>query len=361
MNKIVVLFTIALLGLFSCTTDSIDDQVLSESTSNDEKSLQVISKFIPKVYATGDSKGNIATVWIDGVTTELTDGTQTARGNSITLDSNDNVYVAGIERNGSRNVAKLWINGVENNLTNGVNNGYASSVIVDNQNNVYVGGYDGVNGKIWEIGGTTQTFAPLTSGNVVRIRSVFKLGSDLFACGYEMNSNGTNPNYRVWRNSSLLFSSSGSTNTVANSIFVVPSPKLTLGFTAYVTGRIGNRAVVWKNGSPIYLSNGAYSASAESVYVVGHDVFVAGYEYTGSGRLAKLWKNGVATNLTTDVTGDALASSVFVKNSHVFAGGTVRNPIYSNVANVATVWRGRNTTSLSTQNYSNHIYSIYAK
>ena len=53
MNKIVVLFTITLLGLFSCTTDSIEDQTFSESTSNDEKTSLVISKFIPKVYATG--------------------------------------------------------------------------------------------------------------------------------------------------------------------------------------------------------------------------------------------------------------------------------------------------------------------
>ena len=358
MNKIVVLFTITLLGLFSCTTDSIEDQTFSESTSNDEKTSLVISKFIPKVYATGyeriwstnPSQKNTATVWRDGIATALTDGTQTARGNSITVDTDDNVYVAGIESNGSRNVAKLWINGAENNLTNGANNGYASSVIVDNENNVYVGGYDGINGKIWEIGGTTQTFAPSVPGNTVRITSIFKQGSDLYACG---SDNGA----KVWKNNELLFSFNG----IAKSIFVIPSPKQLLGVTVYVAGREGSQAVVWKNGTPIYLSDGTYSASAESVYVVGNDVFVAGYEYTGSGRLAKLWKNGVARNLTTDVTGDALASSVFVKDSHVFAGGTVRNPSYSNVPNVATVWRGHITTSLSTQNYLHNISSIYAK
>ena len=119
---------------------------------------------------------------------------------------------------------------------------------------------------------------------------------------------------------------------------------------------------------------GTYTAMAESVHVSGANVYVAGYAYTGAGRLATLWRNGVANNLTTDITGDAYASSVYVKNLNAFVGGANRNPNFSNVANVATVWRYKapgllgsqsysdiTTSSWSTQNYHHGIYSIYVK
>ncbi|WP_299431395.1 hypothetical protein [uncultured Aquimarina sp.] len=368
MNKITVLFTITLLGLlFSCTADRLEDQTVSEMESDMEKRRPVIiidTYLPPTTYAAGFERiwssanplqKRTATVWVNGVATALTDGTQAAAGNSVVVDAADNVYVAGFESNGTKNVAKLWVNGVVNSLTNGINSGSANSVFVDDSNNVYVGGYDGSNAKLWQIGGATQTFTPVETNNVVRITSVFKYNTDVYACGYEMSASGTNPNHKVWKNGSPLFSLGGITNnSSANSIFVSSGD-------VYVAGKEGTKAVVWKNGVPTYLSNGTYNASAKSVYVSGLGVHVAGYEYTGSGRVAKLWKNGVGTNLTTDVNGNAYASSVYVKNFIVFAGGTVRNPTYSNAPNVATVWTNNVPASWSTQNYEHEIFSIYAE
>ncbi|MBA3673788.1 MAG: hypothetical protein H0W75_02340 [Chitinophagaceae bacterium] len=76
---------------------------------------------------------------------------------------------------------------------------------------------------------------------------------------------------------------------------------------------IGNTKVakIWKNGVATSLSDGTKDASAYSVFVSGSDVYVAGKEEAGSITIAKLWKNGVATSLSTANSG---ALGVFVKS-----------------------------------------------
>jgi hypothetical protein len=49
-----------------------------------------------------------------------------------------------------------------------------------------------------------------------------------------------------------------------------------------------------------------------SIFISGVDVSAIGYESNGTKDVAKLWKNGVATNLS-DATKDAGADVVFVK------------------------------------------------
>jgi hypothetical protein len=77
------------------------------------------------------------------------------------------------------------------------------------------------------------------------------------------------------------------------------NPKVT---TVYAAGRVYNGtrfvAKLWKNGMATNLTNGATDADAFSVFVSGNDVYVAGEESNGTKIVAKLWKNGVATNLT---------------------------------------------------------------
>ena len=90
-------------------------------------------------------------------------------------------------------------------------------------------------------------------------------------------------------------------------------------------------AKLWKNGVAQNLTTGVNNAYAYSVHVSGNDVYVAGYERNAENRgIAKLWKNGVAQNLT-DGTAHAVARSVFVSGNNVYVAG--------NEGGVARLWR----------------------
>jgi hypothetical protein len=69
-------------------------------------------------------------------------------------------------------------------------------------------------------------------------------------------------------------------------------------------------AKVWKNGVATTLSTDY--GSAESVVVSGGDVYVAGYETENNLTVSKLWKNGVGVALSTG-SNNAAAYSVAVK------------------------------------------------
>jgi hypothetical protein len=82
-----------------------------------------------------------------------------------------------------------------------------------------------------------------------------------------------------------------------------------------------NVAKLWKNGIATNLTDGTHDASAQSVFVNGADVYAAGYEQNSNGiYMTKLWKNGVATNLT-DSTYNVYANSVYVSGSDVYVAG----------------------------------------
>jgi hypothetical protein len=79
-------------------------------------------------------------------------------------------------------------------------------------------------------------------------------------------------------------------------------------------------AKLWKNGVATNLTNGTNSAYATSVFVKDTDVFVAGFEFSGSHSVAKYWKNGIATNLT-DGTNSAQAELIYALGNDIYVAG----------------------------------------
>jgi hypothetical protein len=121
----------------------------------------------------------------------------------------------------------------------------------------------------------------------------------------------------------------------------------------YVAGVEGT-AKVWKNGVVTNLSNAVDSSAAFSVFVSGNDVYVAGYER----KFAKLWKNGVGTNLTNG-TGDAEANSVFVVGNDVYVVGSERTIVNNNIGQFAKLWKNGIETNLTTSGFESNAKSVY--
>lgn len=146
----------------------------------------------------------------------------------------------------------------------------------------------------------------------------------------------------VWKDGEALNFTNGLYNSFATSVHVDDK-------TFYVSGieAVGHHyATYWKtvDGVPqpiAALNETTNDAETFSMFVNGTDVYVAGTENQGAGvgYVAKVWKNGSATQLTTSVGG---AFSVFVSGSDVYVAGI--EPTDAGAS--AMLWKNGTGTSL---------------
>src|SRR5659263_64024 len=124
------------------------------------------------------------------------------------------------------------------------------------------------------------------------------VGTDVFVVGYDGDA-------KYWKNGTAISLTDGSEYATVNAITVV-------GTDVYVAGSGHNNgndvAKYWKNGTAISLTDGSKASMAFAISVVGTDVYVAGFE----NNEAKYWKNGVGTNIATDVSLNTLALAMFI-------------------------------------------------
>lgn len=176
------------------------------------------------VYVAGTAEvpfpNNLAAIiWKDGLTTNLTtNGTTSAGANSIFLSGTD-VYVAGSEQIQGSYVAKVWKNGVVTILSNAFSD--ANSVFTSGTD-VYVAGRDRVPlgpgsmpdlPTVWKNG--VATYLSNVNGEA---KSVFVYGTDVYVSGFQ--SGAANDKATIWKNGLAINLSDGTTNSVANSIYV---------------------------------------------------------------------------------------------------------------------------------------------
>ena len=279
----------------------------------------------------------------------------TAYGNELTFTTiapttTPDVYVAG----SIGYDAVLWKNGIANYLTNGSisTTASANSVFVTGTD-VYVAGYQhsswGDIAKVWKNGVATNLgggLYPNGSSYDAHANSVFVSGTDVYVAGYAFNA------AIIWKNGVATTLAGGTTNNYAEAFSVVVS-----GTDVYVAGAAevpfpnSLAAKVWKNGIAINLTtNGSAYASAQSVFLSGTDVYVAGRErFSGSADpVGNIWKNSVATTLSNVFSG---ANSVFVSGTDIYVAGT------GGVQQVATVWKNGVVTYLS--NVSGKANSVF--
>ncbi|MEO6720209.1 MAG: carboxypeptidase regulatory-like domain-containing protein [Ferruginibacter sp.] len=244
-----------------------------------------------------------------------------------------NVYVAG----SIGNTAVVWKNGVATNLTNGTYPAAAKSVFVSGTD-VYVAGYEhsswGDIAKVWKNGVATNLgggLYPNGSSYDAHANSVFVSGTDVYVAGFAADG------ATIWKNGVATKLAGGSTQNYAEAFSVfVSGTDVYVAVTAEVPFPNHLAAKVWKNSVTTNLTtNGATTAGANSVFVSGTDVYVAGGEQIQGSGGAKVWKNGVATTLSNVSSG---AKSVFISGTDVYVAGE---------EGVPTLWENGVATYLS--------------
>ena len=115
-------------------------------------------------------------------------------------------------------------------------------------------------------------------------------------------------------------------------------------------------AKIWENGISTNLTDGKSFAQPTSVFVSGNDIYVVGSEIKAGINVARLWKNGVATNLT-DGSHDAAARSVFVAGTDVYVLGIENDGRKF----VPKVWKNEVPTELRHGSGNVDVSSIFVK
>jgi hypothetical protein len=282
-----------------------------------------------------------------------------------TTPTPENVFVVGLESNGIGPLqAKLWNNGRIITLSNPSAPANANSVFVSGTD-VYASGSENNNAVYWK-NGVLKVLAssPNKKGTVPLAvgtgNSVFVSNNDVYVAGYEQKYNSFfAPQVAIlWKNDkAIILGDSSVANSEARSVYVS-------GSDVYVSGTIGSKAVLWVNGVAKVLYDGQNSAITTSVFKSGNDVYVLGWEVlygtadqnTGRSKsIIKLWKNGVASNITDGST-EAYSGSVFVSGTDVYVVG--RETGASGISQ-AKLWKNSVPTNLTDGTKEGYAASVY--
>lgn len=285
------ILTIFALAITSCSKD------------NDEPApIPVSGPTVKDIYACGNI-GNRAVFWKNGVESFLTDGTESASANKIIVNGTD-IYVAGSEENAAEvKIAKVWKNGDATNLTSEINAGDDIRFDMEGSNTYVVGKTIAITGRnaiaIWK----NNVKTVITDGTKNAVASdINVVGNDVYVLGYESSSVGVNV-YKIWKNGIVMtILTDGSTTERATKLRVFGNDVYVLGATSkLVSGLFQSQATIWKNGIRNFIGT-TPSIYLEDVTVIGSDVYLTGYEFETAGSIAKVWKNGIATSLTSGTT-----------------------------------------------------------
>jgi len=205
--------------------------------------------------------------------------------------------------------------------------------------------------RVWKNGTGTS----LTNGtHNAYATAVFVAGNTFYAAGNQTIGNSW---ATYWKRENDMDVSTPNLNETtndayANAIYVSDNNDV------YVAGQenhgagAGVIAKVWKNGTATALTTA--SGAAHSVFVSGSDVYVAGWEETATGWNAKVWKNNVATTLSPEDQ-KAYARAVFVSGNDVYVAGQYWN----GTAYVIKVWKNGIPEIINPDTQGSEVSSIF--
>ncbi|MDJ1492949.1 hypothetical protein QNI19_08400 [Cytophagaceae bacterium DM2B3-1] len=321
----------------------------------------------PGVYVVGyenldDEYHSQAKFWKDGVVSNLTSTADYGTANDVFVSGQD-VYVAGSVGSPSPLQPTIWKNGKLTKL--GVTNtgiGGSATHIVTSGKDVYAIGfiYDanyGQHATLWKNGEVSL----MQEKTNIYFEGLAVSGSDVYVGGTEyVNSKGV---ATIWKNgvASRIGPVDGTTYTGIHDITIAGADVYVVGVRTQ--GGSGSEAVVWKNGVVTgVLATGTQQLDLNDIYVSGTDVYVAGFVDDGKHGSGVVWKNGVATELT-DPSTHSSASSVCVVGDDVYVGGFISQYYLENgsgrIYRSAKVWKNGVLTNLTNSTYNSEVLSIF--
>lgn len=335
-------------------------------------------------YGTDVNNGNgVAILWKNGVASTLAATNPGAEANSVYVASGT-VYVAGYSivlyqnnqdypDNGvlSYNVATLWINGAPTILSDGNkaffdNNGIlkdgdatnresVASGVYANGSDVYVSGwedygaYGQVNATLWKnknklilynpLGGDFTTNAP-SPGFIGKFFS----GDTSYIIPPNFSLNSTNEATSVFASNSGVYVAGFVTQGAYNGGIQVNAP---------------HRATVWKNGIESPLGDSTQFANPNAVFASGNDVYAVGFNFPTGKVTPVVWKNGITSSLPYTGEG-AAAKSIFVLGTDVYVVGT-ETISSANATYKGVMWKNGTATEFTDPANRTFIESIFVK
>lgn len=181
-----------------------------------------------------------------------------------------------------------------------------------------------------------------TDGNYGRADDMEIVGNDIYTVGYIYNIDGISQRHVIWKNLKVIteltnigfpFTYSIAVNKNNNDIFVVGSEQLPGEWA---------KAKIWKNGVSTQLSN-INGTLAFDIKINKNNVYVAGCLPILNIDTAVIWTNGIPTFLT-DGTNDAVATSIKIVDNDIYVAGTEKN---SNGNRIAKYWKNGVATNLT--------------
>jgi hypothetical protein len=195
--------------------------------------------------------------------------------------------------------------------------------------------------------------------------------ADVYVAGYATSEDNGHKVATVWKNGVAQSFPSEYADSEARSIYVSGSDVYVVGSEDVRYEKDGlfykrKVAKIWKNGVAQNLTDGKNDAEALSVCVSGENVYVVGYEkrnivlIPGMSKdimFAKLWKNGEEQKLELPDRGanaeDSKAVSVFVSGEDVYVTGN------NGSAYRLKLWKNGVAQYLSEENLSTESFSIF--
>lgn len=355
--------------------------------------------YTPTVYVLGVSDDSVI-YWNNGKPNPVysQSGILYNFGTSSLATSGSNVYIAGFEPSNTSILFPLmpvyWINGTAASLpdsTGSPGNGSANSIAVAG-GNVYVAGVRGYDSQKQQVPFSTDNAAYPVTGAMATVwkngepmtlpgygtvglvdngkyanrfyedyvTAISVSGTDVYVAGGTLDQSAAHARY--WKNGtpidlagSLIYTGPNNTSGFPQTTGIFATGKDVYVAGLQQTAGLWPVAIYWKNSTPVFLSTDSLQGSqANSVFVAGSDVYVAGWQNIDNYSRAVLWKNGIATPLTTGNRSSTAYAVTVVGNDVYVAGSTWVTP--GNY--VASYWKNGTRVDLTTPASSSIAYSI---